>query len=433
MKTAQFRFQPFSPKQLKVLTWWMPDAPYSKRDAIICDGAIRSGKTLLMSMSYVIWAMSTFTFTKFGMAGKTIGSLRRNVLFTLKIILKLRGYTVYDHKTENYLTISYKGVTNYFYLFGGRDERSQDLVQGFTAGGFFFDEVALMPQSFVNQATGRCSVEGSKFWFNCNPEGPFHWFKVEWIDKSIEKNVYRLHFELDDNPSLSKGIKDRYKRMYHGVFFDRFILGLWVLSSGIIYDMFDKHYNGFDDEDKVKFLRESNTTTRYISCDYGTTNPMVFLDIYDDGTKAWVVNEYYYDSKKKMRQKTDSEYADDLQNFINNGKPIRNFILDPSAASFKAECRYRGIQVKDADNSVLDGIRNTATCFGLGILMINTRHCKNTLNEMMSYIWDEKASLRGEEKPVKEFDHAPDALRYFVKTVIKAWRLNATDKLEQSA
>ena len=180
-----FKFQPFSQKQKQILTWWVPTSPVKDYDGIIADGAIRSGKTVCMSLSYVLWAMTTFNGCNFGMCGKTIGSFRRNVLFWLKQMLKSRGFKVVDHRSDNMLEISRGEVLNYFYIFGGKDESSQDLVQGITLAGVFFDEVALMPESFVDQATGRCSVDGSKYWFNCNPAGPYHWFKANWIDRAI--------------------------------------------------------------------------------------------------------------------------------------------------------------------------------------------------------------------------------------------------------
>ena len=173
-RVQTFQFQPFSNKQKKILTWWLPDSPVKDYDGIIADGAIRSGKTVCMSLSFVFWAMSTFNGQNFAMCGKTIGSFRRNVLFWLKLMLKSRGYKVLDHRADNLVEIGRGEITNYFYIFGGKDERSQDLIQGITLAGVFFDEVALMPESFVNQATGRCSVAGSKYWFNCNPDKK-HW------------------------------------------------------------------------------------------------------------------------------------------------------------------------------------------------------------------------------------------------------------------
>lgn len=237
-RKALFKFSPFSIKQKAVLTWWIPGSPYAGKDGIICDGSIRSGKTTVMSLSFVMWAMETFNGENFALCGKTIQSLRRNVIKQLKLMLKSRGYEVIEHRSENSITISMGDIENEFYLFGGKDEGSQDLIQGITLAGVFFDEVALMPESFVNQATGRCSVDGSKFWFNCNPEGPDHYIKTEWIDKLTEKNLIRIHFTMRDNPSLPLHIIERYERMYKGVFYDRFIRGLWVLASGIIFRYF---------------------------------------------------------------------------------------------------------------------------------------------------------------------------------------------------
>ena len=204
-KQNGFTFKPFSKKQKQVLTWWCEDSPVKDKDGIIADGAIRSGKTLCMSLSYVLWAMSTFNMQNLGMAGKTIGSFRRNVLFWLKLMLRSRGYKVADHRSDNMVEISKGDTVNFFYIFGGKDERSQDLIQGITLAGMFFDEVALMPESFVNQATGRCSVDGSKFWFNCNPDSPSHWFKINWIDKADEKKLIYLHFTMDDNYPCRRG------------------------------------------------------------------------------------------------------------------------------------------------------------------------------------------------------------------------------------
>ena len=230
----------FSPKQLDTLSWWSdPDADMI--DGIICDGAIRSGKTMSMSLGFILWAMITFQDENFALCGKTIQSLRRNVIKPLKNLLDSFArpkLTVIEHRSENYLTITDGSVSNDFYLFGGKDESSQDLIQGLTLAGVFLDEVALMPESFVNQATGRCSVTDSKMWFNCNPEGPDHYFKREWIDKADEKRLKHLHFTMNDNPSLSPKVKERYERMYSGVFYDRFISGLWVLASGIIFRYF---------------------------------------------------------------------------------------------------------------------------------------------------------------------------------------------------
>ena len=267
------RFVPFSKKQKQVLTWWCPGSPYADKDGIICDGSIRSGKTTVMALSFTIWAMETFEDENFAMCGKTISSFRRNVLVSLKKRLKSRGYKVEEHRSENSLTISKEDVANEFYIFGGKDESSQDLIQGMTLAGILFDEAALMPESFVNQGVARCSVEGSKFWFNCNPEGPDHYIKIEWIDKLTIKSLIRIHFTMRDNPSLSAKMIERYERMYKGVFYERFILGLWALASGIIFRYFAEDPDPYLFEDKDVFDEDGKCILNFskltIGIDFG--------------------------------------------------------------------------------------------------------------------------------------------------------------------
>ena len=391
----------------------MSDSPVKDYDGIIADGAIRSGKTVSMSLAFVFWAMSTFNGQNFAMCGKTIGSFRRNVLFWLKLMLRSRGYQVTDHRADNLVEISRGEVTNYFYIFGGKDERSQDLIQGITLAGVFFDEVALMPESFVNQATGRCSVEGSKYWFNCNPDGPYHWFKVNWIDKQEEKHLLYLHFTMDDNLSLSEKIKARYRSMYSGVFFLRYIKGLWAVAEGVIYDMFDK------DRHVVDSIELPQQPVYYVSCDYGTQNATVFL-LWNKGIdgKWYCIREYYYSGRDKGKQKTDAEYADDLKKWL-DGTRIKAMIVDPSAASFIAELRKCGYKVIKANNDVLDGIRLVGMLLNLEMLIFSSS-CTETIKEFASYIWDDKAAEHGEDKPVKQHDHGCDAVRYFVSTVLSS-------------
>ena len=410
-KQAVFKFKPFSIKQKKVLTWWIPESPVSDKDGIIADGSIRSGKTVSMALSFVMWAMESFQEQNFAMCGKTIGSFRRNVLMVLKLMLASRGYKVKDHRADNFLEIHFKGNVNYFYIFGGKDERSQDLIQGITLAGLLCDEVALMPESFVNQATGRCSVDGSKFWFNCNPDGPYHWFKTGWIDKAAEKNLLYLHFTMDDNLSLTEKIKKRYASLYSGVFFQRYILGLWVVAEGIIYDMFSEEKHVVDN------IATNAAAKYYVSCDYGTQNATVFL-MWESGSdgKWYCSDEYYYSGRDETTQKTDNSYAEDLAAFIGDRK-VEAVIIDPSAASFIALLRERGFKVRKARNDVLDGIRFTGTQLNVGKIAF-LRKCTNTIKEFGSYIWDAKACERGEDKPIKQHDHAMDAVRYFCFTVI---------------
>lgn len=413
-KRQIFHFKPFSLKQRKVLNWWCDTSPVKDKDGIIADGAIRSGKTVCMSLSFVFWAMANYSDQNFAMCGKTIGSFRRNVLTILKLMLRSRGFQVADHRADNLVEISRNGVTNHFYIFGGKDESSQDLIQGITLAGVFFDEVALMPESFVNQATGRCSVDGSKYWFNCNPDGPYHWFKLNWLDKAKEKNLLVLHFTMDDNLSLSEHIKERYRNMYTGVFFKRYILGLWAMAEGIIYDMFseDRHVKTI-----LEYARQLIDGGRYVSIDYGTQNATAFL-LWNKGRdgKWYCIREYYYSGRDKGIQKTDAEYAEDLKKFL-DGTPVKAVIVDPSAASFIAELNKHGFTVIQADNAVEDGIRLVATLLNTERIAFS-QSCKNTIMEFASYIWDPKAAERGEDKPIKQHDHAMDAVRYFCYTIM---------------
>lgn len=416
MKTKRlqtFKFQPFSLKQRKVLNWWTDDSPVNYMDGIICDGAIRSGKTLCMSLSFVLWAMRSFDGQSFAMCGKTVGSFRRNVLFWLKIMLQGRGYSVDDRRSENLVIISKNGIENNFYVFGGKDERSQDLIQGITLAGVFLDEVALMPESFVNQATGRCSIDGSKLWFNCNPEYPSHWFKTGWIDRADEKGLLYLHFVMDDNLSLSEKIKERYRRMYTGVWYDRFILGLWTLAQGLIYPNFMEAVAEPPEQDMSK--PETIPTQYGLSIDYGTQNAFAAILWAKYGTVWWAIKEYYYSGRDSGVQKTDAEYGDDLDAFIAEIPEEQRLetIIDPSAASFIALLRKKSrYKVRQADNAVLDGIRETATAMHEGKIKFSPA-LVHWRREIEGYIWDEKAD---DDHPVKVNDHAMDSTRYWVKT-----------------
>lgn len=428
-KRPIFKFQPFSRKQRQIFTWWADSSPVKDAAGIIADGAIRSGKTVSMSLSFVMWAMARYDGQNFIMAGKTISSFKRNVLQNLKLMLTSRGYHWLYHISgdfPNMLEISRNGKTNYFYIFGGKDEGSQDLVQGITAAGAFFDEVALMPESFVNQATARCSVEGSTWWFNCNPAGPMHWFKLNWIDKRKKKRLLYLHFTMDDNLSLSEKVKERYRSMYVGVFYLRYIKGLWAVAEGLIYTMFTDT-NLYSDEERPPALK--NIASKCITVDYGTTNPCVFLEVWDDGETLWIDREYRWDSRSEEAQrtgnpqKTDAQYADDMETFMGpEDQDWCEIVIDPSAASFITELRTRGFYVTTADNEVLDGIRVVGSLLARRMIRIN-RKCKGLTGEMQSYVWDDKAAERGEEKPVKQKDHGPDALRYYCYTKLPKWRI----------
>ena len=387
----------FSPKQRQVLTWWRR----GQWQAIICDGAVRSGKTFCMGLSFFLWAQHDFSGRQFALCGKTVGALRRNLLTELLPSLRRIGMEVQENRSANTLTVVYAGHRNQFLLFGGKDASSAALIQGSTLAGLLLDETALMPRSFVEQAVARCSVRGSKLWFNCNPEGPEHWFYKEWIEKAESRGALRLHFTMGDNPGLPPEIRQRYERLYTGVFYRRFVLGEWAAAQGLVYDFFDPARDAEE-------VPEGPFSAWRVSVDYGTVNPLS-MGLWGQKNGVWYrVEEIYYDSRREGRQKTDAEYADLLEQLA-AGREIQRVIVDPSAASFMEALRQRGWQVVKADNDVADGIRVAADLLRQRRIVL-CRPCRDGLREMALYCWDERT---GRDAPRKEHDHAMDEMRYF--------------------
>lgn len=398
------QYKAFSRKQIKVLNWWCPKSKTSNYDGIICDGAVRSGKTLCMSVSFVSWAMFSFENRNFAICGKTIRSVRRNVISSLISVLESLGFAVSEKISSNYFDVEFAGRKNRFYLFGGRDESSASLIQGMTLSGVLFDEVVLMPRSFVEQSLARCSVENSKLWFNCNPEYPQHWFCREWVKKTKEKNIFYIHFEMKDNPSLSKKILKRYENLYSGSFYQRFVLGKWVATEGLVYP-FMSDDNMLYDVPTVEFEEYM------VSCDYGTVNPSSFglWARYED---IWYrISEYYYNSRTEGASRTDEEHYIGLCELVGDRK-ISKVIVDPSAASFiEVIKRHNRFNVISAKNNVIDGIRQVSTALKSGKIKI-CKPCSDCIREFGLYRWESG----GRDVPIKENDHAMDDLRYFVST-----------------
>ena len=398
-------FAKLSKKQKTVFKWCYK----SDYKALICDGAVRSGKTICMITSFILWAMRQFNGGTFGICGKSVGSAERNIIMPLQSVADItHHFKVTYTRSIHLLTVEGMGKVNYFYIFGGKDESSYMLIQGITLSGIFLDEVALMPRSFVEQAITRTlSVEASRYWFNCNPDSSEHWFYKEWIQKAEERNALHLHFLMSDNPVLSQKQLDEAERKFSGVFHDRYIKGLWVVAEGLIYP--------FGAEGKATVSSEERQYTRYyISIDYGIQNPFS-MGLWGLCDGVWYrFSEYYYSGRKEHHDKTDEDYYKDLIDFAKD-YPIREIIIDPSATSFIALIRkYCKFRVKKANNDVSEGIRNTATALQSGKIKI-CDCCTNTLAEFSAYRWNEKLSS---DTPVKENDHAMDDMRYFVNTVL---------------
>lgn len=399
----------FSAKQIQILAF-----PNSNYDALICDGSIRAGKTSIMSVAFILWAMQNYNGCSFGICSKTIGTAERNIILPLLNMDYIKKRFNIRYKIRESLTITDAKNRNTFYIFGGKDQASYQLIQGITLAGVLLDEVALMPKNFVEQAIARCSVTGSKLWFNCNPENQLHWFNQEWILKAEERNALHLHFTMNDNPSLDPAIRARYERQYTGVFYDRYIRGLWVSAEGVIYaDMFNKERNVVTPEE----IKEMQFEGDYIvSCDFGIQNATVWL-LWRKlrGVPVYVcLREWYYSGRESKRQKTTAELIDGLEEMLNGIQP-KHLIIDPSASALKVEAQRRKYRVLSAKNDVLDGIANTGKLLQDGYLLFNST-CTHTLNEFELYMWDCKAAASGHDAPVKENDHCMDSVRYFVST-----------------
>ena len=402
-----------SQKQLKILAF-----PYTNYDALICDGAVRSGKTSIMMVAFIDWAMREFSGQRFGICGKTVDSATKNIIVPyISMSYAKERYTIRWRRSDKLLEVKRGSVVNWFEVFGGKDESSFMLIQGRTLAGVLLDEVALMPESFANQALARCSVDGARMWFSCNPDNPNHWFYVNWIKRCSERNALYLHFTMPDNPSLSEKTLARYEAMYTGVFYRRYIMGEWCLAEGLVYDFSEANIT-----DEVPEFADY-----YISIDYGTLNPFSCGLWAVNGNKAVRIKEYYYDGRAKYKQLTDEEYCDAVES-LTDGYEIKRAIIDPSAASFITALKRRGFRVQQADNAVLDGIRRTAVYLKNGNIKIH-RCCTDAIREFGLYRWDDKKT---EDAVVKDNDHAMDDIRYFCNTIMK-YKVEKKNKISPAA
>lgn len=372
----------------------------------IWHGSVRSGKTVA---SIIRW----LDFVAHGppgellMVGKTSRTLKRNILDPIAEMLDEDEFRLLTGAGEAYI------FGRRVYLAGANDERAEGKIRGLTLVGAYGDEITLWPESFFAMLLSRLSLPGAKFFGTTNPDSPFHWLKKDYLDRAAELNLRHWSFGLDDNPNLDPGYVESLKREYTGLWYRRFILGQWVLAEGVVYDMFDP------DVHVVKALPPIQHY--YVGIDYGTTNPTVFLlvGLGQDGV-LYVCREWRWDSEAKGRRLTDAQLSAELRRWLGNIVPQRIWI-DPSAASFITQLRHDGIRTWPADNAVIDGIQDVSTLLGAGRLKIH-ESCTGLIEEMGTYVWDEKAQARGEDKPLKQNDHGCDALRYAVRGLRRVWR-----------
>lgn len=385
-------------------------------------GSVRSGKT---------WGLhwKTLYLCDYPVAGrKLITGVSKQSIYTnvLTDLFDLIGPNNYRYNRQSG---DLKLFNSEWMVMGARDEGSEKYLRGSTVGAAVCDEVVLMPQAFWQMLLSRMSPPGARLYGSSNADSSFHWLKTDYLDNDELRQNETLWwdtFTMDDNPNLDPEYVETQKKLYTGIFYKRFIEAVWCVASGAIYGEVWSDATVFDDTSRpVGLYGAGGHSDHIIGIDYGTTNPCVFLDAIDDSNVLWIDREYYWDSAHQYRSKTDSEYADDLQKFIAESRVATRprVIVDPSAASFKLELEKRGIFVSDADNTVLDGIRRTASALKLGKIRVH-RECVNTQREMQSYAWNDKKARVGEEEPIKANDHACDALRYIVNDVFSLyWRL----------
>ena len=385
---------------MKVLTWWAHPKISAKYCAIICDGSVRSGKTLCMSLSFVIWAMAKFDGCNFAICGKTVASCKRNVITPLLPALTGTGMTCKQVFSGNYVDVTFNGHTNRFYIFGGKDESSSALIQGITLAGVLLDEVALMPRSFVEQALARCSVTGSRFWFNCNPESPSHWFYLEWIQKAEKKQAIYLHFTMDDNPSLSHDVKRRYESLYTGTFYDRYILGLWKRAEGLIYQQFADNTDDYliDDIDPKKIIYA------VIGVDFGGTksaHSFTLTGFTQKFKQIVVLDEYYHDNRKRRLSPIEVETA--FIDFVRRAKSkykVYEAYCDSAEQTLiegfeVAAVRNKlGVDIKNARKGPInDRIAFYNSLMAQRRLLI-MRHCRATIGALQDAVYDDKKDTK---------------------------------------
>lgn len=369
----------------------------------ILEGAVRSGKSFTTHLRWLDFC-NNGPEGDLIICGKTDRSIKRNVILPLQdIVGEALRYWVGKGEAKLWNRL--------MYVVGANDERAEGKIRGATFAGALIDEATLLPESFFKMLLSRLSIPGAQLFAGTNPDSPYHWLKTDYIDRESELNLKVFPFRLADNPSLSKQYIEEISKEYQGLWYKRYILGEWVVAEGAVYDFFDENIH-------VINLPPATADHYLVGIDYGTTNPCVFVMIgvnHGSYPNLWMEKEYYYDSNKELKQKSDFEYGRDLERFV-AGYNVKKIFIDPSAASFKQELMRIGLKgVVDAENEVIPGIRFMGQMISNGTYKI-CANCQHTLQEFGNYLWDAKASERGEDKPIKAHDHSMDAQRYALYT-----------------
>lgn len=384
----------------------------------ILEGSVRSGKTwsllpkIIQACHYPVGGWKLIT-------GVSKGTIYGNVLNDL--------FTFIGPKAYNYNAQS--GMLRLFdtkwLVMGAKDEGSDKYVRGLTVGVCISDEVTLMPHEFFQMLLTRMSPDGARLYGTTNCDTPKHWLKSEYLDNQVLRDMGTLwsgHYTMSDNPNLSQEYIQSQKALYKGLFYERYILGKWVMAEGSIYrDAWDDALLYDDASTPQGLYGQGGYTDHWFSVDCGVDHPQVYYEFYDDGETIWCANEYKWDSRKMMQQKTDGQYADDLMAFMGPGQNCQ-VIIPPEAISFSLECSQRGMWVTDANNEVLEGIQTVSALMSRRKIRIHKQRCPYLIKGLELYAWDEKASKRGKEQPLKQDDDEADSFRYGLHEKVPAWR-----------
>ena len=398
---------PFSPKQLAFINC-------SNAKMNIATGSVRSGKTIACTVRWIKYLMEG-PDADYAMLGKSLGTLKRNVINDLFDIVG-KGNARWIDRQQGEMQILGKRV----YAIGAATEEAEERIRGATFAGAYCDEANLYPESVWMQLQARLSIPGAETFANCNPDSPYHWFYQKVLrNTQMDRKIWQ--FGMDDNFSLTEEYRRQLKSQFSGVFYKRFIDGIWCVADGKIYDTFDPNIHCIDTA-KVLDLIPDSRKEYYIGCDQGTSVTCSWSIMCADKQTEhkYKIAEYYYVAKENQRQKDDAEYFKDFQMFIDNHIP-RKFIHnlpvygDPAASSWDAMLTNRGFNYRHADNNVIEGIKYVLTQLNTGKYFID-KSCKKTIEEYDNYSWDEKAQAKGEDKPKKVFDHSCDSDRYALYT-----------------
>jgi len=393
------------------------------------EGAIRSGKTI---GSLIRWADYVAREAPAGgvlfMVGQTLQTLERNIIAPMMDPAVFGPAAAHVHHTPNTGTAIIFGKT--VHLVGAKDAKAFGRIRGATCAGAYVDEATLLPKGFLTELLGRLSLRGAKLFGTTNPDGPAHWLKLEFIDRAHELNMRVFSFTLDDNPSLDPDYVKAIKAEHVGLWYQRLILGKWVAAEGIVYDAWNPALHVVDTLPRID---------RWFSLgiDYGTTNPLDAVTVGrgrgpDGITRLYVGGEWRHDPRVKKVRLTDAQHSANVREFLqqhpredgtlSQGIVPQFMCVDPSAASFIEQLLHDRVgTVTPADNSVLDGIRTVSSLMAADRLRVHSS-CKALIQELAGYSWDDKATEKGEDKPMKVADHAVDALRYAIHTTQSVWR-----------